>query len=122
MKTEARLKLVAPNAKFWECVNGDMVKLTIKPGATISWHTSAPDDEGYFYKSISWTHNIDQVEMERDTGGRDCDGSHRQFSSFSCRIKDLDKNPPNEYRDQPIPQWERGSCSQRDEYAERMGY
>lgn len=111
-----------PNVRFWECVNGDTVKLTIKPGGTLRWCKSAPDDEGYSYESIAWTHNIDQVETNREAGGRDCDGGHQHFSEYSCLIKNLAANPPNEYRDKPIPEWEKGDCYQRDQYAEMAGY
>jgi hypothetical protein len=45
------------NARFWDNFHGDLVKITLKPGQTLSWSESHPTDEGYNSEAVTYIHH-----------------------------------------------------------------
>lgn len=114
------------NARFWIWWNLGWVKITLRPGQAIDLHAGARTDEGYWRIVERYSYDLDSV-VQRDTfeAARDCDGPTEDLRSYACRIEDLKRQPEetDEYGWRPArPLWERVSASQRDHYAEAMGY
>ena len=126
------MRVNPPNARFWVWINGDWVKLTLKPSRQLSWHASRPTDEGYSYESETWSHEGDRVTRESACGGSDCDGPIHWDNTSECMLPELQYHPPEfpgpddgpDFIEIPVPRpnWQRVSASQRDVYAETMGY
>ena len=55
------------NARFWVYsgnAEGGWVKLTLKPGQTLTHASGGPCDEGYSYREDSWHHAGDHLQGE----------------------------------------------------------
>jgi hypothetical protein len=81
-------------------------------GQTQSFGYSRPTEEGYEY---------DNIELERNSGGRDCDGPIDRHSEYVCKIGPDLQADTNCYGDK-LPKWQRTKARVRDYYAEAMGY
>lgn len=119
-----------PNARFWTWENGGWVKLTIKPGQTLRWSDARQTDEGHCWEACEWEHCGDYVECRYSCGGSDCDGPMEQYTDLECPLSELQARPPEPAAPEwgteeipvPRPEWRKVSASQRDYYAEAMGY
>lgn len=117
------------NARLWIWENDGWVKLTLKPGQSLSWGKSERSDEGYSWRANRWTHDGDGVRNEWGHGGRDCDGT---TSANGVCFAPLDAKPAPDSRTAlefhlgkliVPPQWlevEPVRC--RDQFAEASGY
>lgn len=93
---------------------------------------SAPTEEGYHSESHEYSFCGDSVEYVKSSSSRDCDGPLHRTKVFVCKIENLAKKPLIRWNEQeqkylPVPdafepEWEEVSSTQRDEYAEAMGY
>jgi hypothetical protein len=121
------------NARFWVYsgnAEGGWVKLTLKPGQTLSHASGGPCDEGYSYREDSWTHNGDHLQGESSTESRDCDGrySHYWEGHAIDLLPHWDHYKSGNYVDEDptllglTPSWVEGECSVRDHSAEAAGY
>lgn len=122
------------NARFWVYINGGPVKLTLRPGQRLSWHRAWSHDEGWSSESHTWEYEDHFVIEYIENDGTDCDGRLTQVSSWLCNVELLKSGHKpfcdewltaeerEFYVDVVYPQWERVSASQRDEFAEAMGY
>lgn len=117
------------NARFWTWTNGGPVKLTLRPGQALTWHTSGPTDEGWKTETTTWSYDADEVVIGRrwETSERDCDGRLERGDAAICPIHALADYliPDPEFRDVRYPAWQddpEGRAWQRDHYAEAMGY
>ncbi len=106
------------NARFWEWINGDWVKLTLEPGQTLEWGAGSGDEEGWHAHGSQWSLCAGLVLVAAWTDGADCDGRFSTETKYTCDVEYL------RYRaDAPkVPMWENVECSQRDYAAEAMGY
>ncbi len=112
------------NARFWIMgCNSNPVKLTLRPGQSLAHHTFERTDEGYSASYSSYTHDGDSVVCEYGSEGRDCDGRHAYHSESRAPLARL-KDGWTDDTDRAVtyPAWTQGDSSQRDEYAEAMGY
>lgn len=120
--------ITTKNARFQIWHNGGWVKVTLKPGQTITVHEGGPTDEGYSHEVSTYSHGGDGVYSEYHSFGRDCDGNHEYHSSSFCPLDDLkardmyDETGADDSVGIFAPLWERSSASQYDQYAELAGY
>lgn len=109
------------NARFWIWWNDDWVKLTLRPGQSVSMFTGGPTDEGFACESQEYSFDADVVECAITTWGRDCDGRHEWLGDSSCHVTRLKDREADEHGP-ARPEWERGHSRQYDQYAEMAGY
>lgn len=118
------------NARFWGLINDSPVKITIKPGHSLHWRKVWCHEEGWSAEAVTWFHEIDHIDRQSMTDGTDCDGRLSTFTECRCTLGSLGGYRPSPHAaDVPesldayqFPQWERVRGSQRDQYAETMGY
>ena len=121
-----------PNARFWEYVNGDWVKITLKFGQTLCWQKFQYVDEGWDAWQCTWEHMGNEVSYRSVHSGLDCDGRHDRYWDGECDLLELKVRelPAPFYGDDRsefekslrLPFWQESHCSQRDHFAEAMGY
>jgi len=124
------------NARFWQYINGNLVKLTLRPGQEFNWRKYQRTEEGWTAESHTWSHDEPSgtVFSEEVLDALDCDGRCSSYwkGSFSvtefprkampCSIAFDDNGIPVEDKTILTPSWERCSASQRDHSAEAAGY
>jgi hypothetical protein len=125
-------KGVAMNVRFWEYVNHDWVKLTLKPQQEMRWHRGAYTDEGWESETCDWTFDGEYVRHNSLRRSLDCDGRFDRYGEFECRLDQLHSRglADSIYGDDrtefektvTLPAWQEVSCGQRDYSAEAMGY
>lgn len=111
------------NARFWEYINGDWVKLTLRPGQVKNWRCSGATEEGWSAETYQWYYDGPSATIfcKYMSDGVDCDGRLKRFWTGSFDItgrKWLDHADPTILS----PDWHECSASQRDYVAELMGY
>lgn len=112
----------APNARFWIFWNDGLVKLTLKPGQSLTLSAGGPDEEGWYRRHERFEHCGSRVESTVLTEGRDCDGFHSEERDFFCKLCNLRANYEG-YGSLLLPIWERqGHARVRDQFAEAMNY
>jgi len=112
-------------AKFWEYVNGGLVRITLAEDKPISWHESHSTDEGWSAESVTWSLNGETVTREWINDGVDCDGRITNYGRDECHIDDLNAREFQDYVTQRIdfiPAWRDVQHSQRDQFAELSNY
>lgn len=109
------------NARFLAFINGDWVKITLKPEQELSWGWSYRTEEGYSAGEYTWTHEGDKIRRAVETDSRDCDGRHGESYEDVCSIGELQSLPS--YSGESVPNWKK-SKERRiyDQYARMMGY
>lgn len=115
------------NVRIWQLINGDWVKLTLKPGKDIEHLTGGPHEEGYSYNVDTWSLSEEEncIHLSCFAWGKDCDGPHESRSELECSLDDLKAFVPcaqTAWNPDGVPLWGMVHSSQRDIYAERMGY
>lgn len=113
------------NARFWIYLNGGPVKLTLKPGQTLRWHTSGPTGEGWHAEGEEWFFDGCTLWKSWWSDGQDCDGRLQQYGVSTCPVDKLavrDLSEFSEFAGILLPEWQGVDAGQRDEYAEAMGY
>lgn len=127
------------NARFWVFENDGWIKLTLKPGQSLTWSHGGRDEEGYSWTGERWTFDGLLVINESSYDGRDCDGRISRETVLTCPVGFLQGKPAEAARlvtfgqedpwsfevwepMPPRPEWERARASQRDYSAEAMGY
>ena len=126
------MKSETPNARFWVWENDGWIKLTLKPGQTLRYFHGGLTDEGFSHHHQEFEYDADDgVVISRYTShARDCDGPHDYECDSHCPVSELQARPPEpadpewgtEEIPVPRPEWRKVSASQRDYYAEAMGY
>lgn len=112
------------NARFWEYHNGSPVKLTLKPGQTLSHWQGGATEEGWHSEATSWHLSSDGELLRREftSDGADCDGRLTQGQD-SLALSDPADFVPLYYSPELLrPDWRDAGGWQRDQYAEAMGY
>ena len=128
------------NARFWIYVNGGPVKITLRPGQSITHESGGPCDEGWSYESETWTLETDRnntpiVARAWCTESQDCDGRHGNSGNDHCeRLRLKSGGDPYytelESHDDPTtwdgviwPDWQEVSRGPvYDQYAQAAGY
>jgi len=113
---------MAKNARFLFWWADGFVKLTLKPGQSLSCYQGAKDEEGYNCTSVNFRYDVDDTKIYREdtTWGRDCDGGHSFKSESYCAVSRLRSHKLES--GELIPTWEEIDSSQYDQYAEMAGY
>jgi hypothetical protein len=119
------------NARFWFWINGGWVKITLKPGQSLSHYIAWSHDEGWSSESNQWTHQGDSVECSWAMDGKDCDGRltrHGELNCSLCCLDSISMSEDDEGNIRPgnegifVPDWQKASSGQRDYAAEAAGY
>lgn len=125
------------NARFWVWHKEGYVKLTLRPGQSLSKYWSCPGDEGYAFGSEMWVHEGDRVVCSWWDRATDCDGRQDSDMRLICPLHELSSVQALRYHglvysmplDLPLPvdgvykpAWELEDESQRDYSAEAMNY
>lgn len=114
------------NVRFWTWQKG-WVKITLRPGQSLTTHRSYHNGEGWSWEAVTWTHDHETVTREWGSGGTDCDGRHSSCGKDCCPLDRLaaieskvgyPQNEPPIYR----PDWQDAEQWQRDYAAEAAGY
>jgi len=108
------------NARFWSWMNGHPVKITLRPGQTLTWSKWQRTDEGWDAFSSTWSHVGDGVRYEWCNDGVDCDERLRQGGEAFAALEGL--RAGNEVEGITYPHWARRNTWQRDYQAEAAGY
>lgn len=116
--------------RFWEYVNGGMVRLKLKPDHQYIWGRAEKADEGYWYENHTWEWISDNQSVIRHSvsGGRDCDGPLEQGGKGWVPLEGLSDGNENYDGDTfngnviRFPSWESGSSWRKDPVAEAAGY
>lgn len=117
------------NARFWVYTDAGPVKLTLRPGQSLTHYVGGATDEGWSSFSSTWSHEGDHVRREWCDDGRDCDGRLTRGGTDACPIGELAAGmpiywPENEelFEGIHVPAWGEPDRWQRDEQAELAGY
>ena len=114
------------NMRFRVFINGGWVKLTLRPGQSLSWGRSGPDEEGYSFESVTWEAIATGVMRSSSSGGRDCDGYTEHSQSSYCPEEALwaEVVPSEAFPEDPVycPRWEGKEEEVYDQYAQLDGY
>ena len=101
--------------RFWIYINDAPVKLTLsKDNAPIHWGKSWPTDEGFSYEGGQVYLHKGVLYLERNSGGRDCDGPIDYFTDLTCSVDDIDA--------EGWPNWIRERDEVNDYFAQQAGY
>lgn len=112
-----------PNARFWHYGPHGPVKLTLRPGQSLTHSTGGRTDEGWSRSSMQWTHEGDAVLLEWCDDGSDCDGRLTQTGGGRCALGRLASGESDPEAPEVIyPAWQTGVASVRDYSAEAAGY
>ena len=124
------------NARIWIWENDGLVKLTLKPGQSLTWRTFCRHDEGWSSRGATWEWDGEVLTEQSGSDGTDCDGRLSTASESFCAFDKLRAVQAYDWHDfdYPLPQiklpvdgvffpeWTRGKQSQRDYAAEAMNY
>lgn len=111
------------NARFWHYVNGDYVRITLRPGEQLSHGSFRDTDEGWRSEGLTWEHIGDGVQFAWTTSERDCDGRMDRDGVSFCPLSELSARDSSEWGGPGgMPQWETVGQGQRDYAAEAAGY
>lgn len=125
---------ICRNARFWEWINNGWVKITLRPGQSLSHSKYSTDEEGYSAELTSWIHDGDEIRREWNTSARDCDGQISRNGSEVCPISRLasvpamlsDESDSRDYFDHMLiyrADWQtKDKTRVYDAYAEAMNY
>jgi hypothetical protein len=112
------------NARFWDFVNGDAVKLTLKPGQRLDHYQGGPTDEGWHSSATSWSLDEAGVFLYRESmsDGVDCDGRLTSGCDVIASAKPADFVPMYYTPELRRPDWQDVDRYHRDHAAEAAGY
>jgi hypothetical protein len=118
------------NARFWIWYQpGDCwVKLTLKPGQSLSVTWGGPHEEGYSYSAETYEFDGQDVICECTTQACDCDGRLDTRVDLICHLDDLRSRDVfadsglEDSRGILAPEWNKVTAFQRDYTAEAAGY
>lgn len=111
------------NARFWTYLNGHPVKLSLRPGQSLSWRKSWRTDEGWDSEACTWPHKGAGVAIRwirPPTDNMDCDGCLREDSGGFSPLDRL--HAGREVDGITFPAWEISEGWRLDEAAEADGY
>lgn len=115
-------------ARWWNYVGNGWVRMALKDGRSVRWHSHRSTEEGWSYEAHIWTRVGDEIYEEISTGGQDCDGRLDRCSTWVTTLDNLAVNEPfsDALAELPegtrLPAWEPQYRSQYDQFAEMAGY
>ena len=113
--------------RFWAWINQSPVKLTLHLGKPIQFNEGGPCDEGYSYSRTIWMAERGEdgclvVIRHWENDSQDCDGRHWDGGVEQSDQYDIHGGHFDEETGIRYPAWREVERSQRDYYAEAMGY
>ncbi len=79
-----------PNARFWIVgAFGSTVKLTLKPGQSLSHYVEYAHEEGWASEHSEYKYDGQTVTHRWETDGRDCDGRLTKSAASACDVGHL---------------------------------
>ncbi len=108
------------NARLWVFVHGGPVKITLRPGQSLSSYACSQHEEGWSDEYQEWHFTRGLVERTTSEDGTDCDGRHSSHSTSTCEVASLRAGPMVE--GVVYPDWAPVCDGQRDYRAEAAGY
>lgn len=109
-------------ARFWVPVNGDLVKLSLRPGLELEHYFWRRTDEGFEARWVCWTHDGVRIVREWSNTSRDCDGYLRRRGTEACELDEVAAVRSLLDADVWLPRWRPVQESQRCSSAEEMRY
>ena len=116
------------NARFWVWHRGSWVKVTLRPGQSLTTFEGYQTEEGYHREASTFTHHGEAVACQWYETGRDCDGLYERGGELFCPLADLAARdahaefPVRENAGIRAPEWQRVTGYRRDHAAEAAGY
>lgn len=110
-----------PTARFWVHIHGP-VRIKMNRGDVLHHHYAWNTDEGWSSEAHTWTFDGAKVKMNHHSDGVDCDGRLERFHTASCHVSGLKSGYHDLDHGVTYPDWATVRSSQRDHYAEAMGY
>lgn len=111
------------NARFWTIIHNSPVKLTLRPGQSVTHIEQGATDEGYRYSGCTWSLGDGIVQCAWGSRETDCDGRHENSGETYAPIYALRRGSEDSVSPGVVyPAWERGEHWQRDHAAESAGY
>ena len=116
------------NARFWTFIHDDYVKITLRPGQSLSHYMGGPTEEGWSSEATTWRHDGNTVTRQCTDDGCDCDGRLTRNYDCICPLSRLSYRTVRSWEGTwpkavyNFPDWEVMDSSQRDYAAEAMGY
>ena len=110
------------NARFWHFGPCGPVKLTLRPGQSLTHSTGGRTDEGWSQSSTRWTHEGETVHLEWCDDGSDCDGRLTRTGENRCALDRLHNGNVCPEFGIVYPDWQEARVSVRDYSAEDAGY
>jgi len=120
--------MTTKNARFWTWENDGWVKLTLRPGQSLTYVAGGTHDEGWSRDYTEWRHDGNVVVCEYESDGADCDGRFQHGGVLECSLDSLATVPAYEggtFAGVVItrPDWQKAGFDwQRDHTAEAAGY
>lgn len=108
------------NARFWYFAN-EWVRLTLKPGQTLTYTSGGQTDEGYDVTEWHFIYDGEYVAVEVSRDARDCDGRMQDFGEMECPVSQL-ATEWNDYGNVFVPDWQRRDHYRLDHSAIAAGY
>ena len=116
------MKSTTPNARFWHFTSRcNWVKLTVRPGQTLTTYSRWYNGEGYSWESDSYQIDGEYLLNTYGGGASDCDGRSRSGGELVCKLREL-KSKKQWDGELMVPDWKKGDEWQRDYAAEAAGY
>lgn len=110
-------------------INDEHVKVRLREDQSLYYYQGGPTDEGWFSYTIDLSFYDGFVYMEVNDDGADCDGPLYRNYQMRCHWTQLQAIPLSYEKDFSqetvtvmIPDWQELDSSQRDVFAESMGY
>lgn len=117
------------NARFWIFIHGGLVKITLRPGQTLTHSYGGPCEEGWSRYSEQWHYDDERGIIERHWifEAKDCDGRHANYDSDDCPLHALhhggEPYAVGDAANVRYPDWRGiGDGGQYDQFAEMSGY
>ena len=114
------------NARFWVWQNSGWVKLTLRPGESLTtgwWQQQT--NEGWHQWVVTWTYDGLVVRRISADESRGCDGRLDRYGEDECaqgRLHSWESCYREEGDPDGLPDWQKVESGQRDYSAEAMGY
>jgi hypothetical protein len=108
--------------RFWHYHNPNdgPVLIKLRAGQELSHTYAWNNGEGWSRESNYWSFDGQTLSVTVSRSGRDCDGWHEWNQESHCDATQAQSGPA--YDGVTYPEWCNGLTSQRDQYAESMGY
>lgn len=112
---------------------GQWQQITLKQYQQVEFSEGGPHEEGFSHTETEYFYDagVGRVTRESHTNGRDCDGPMQTWTDDWCSVEELEARvvkmdvpeefPGGQYEIK-VPEWQTGRRTQRDVFAESMGY